>query len=212
MTAILASSPILARFDLLKITFLKTDWSSEGMGWILIQRNNNDASIAAATKLKSDGICDFGLAINGAPLKPIAFGSRDCNENERNFHSFTGEGACNRWAITQNCKYLWGCHFYWLCDCSAINEILEYDRGIPMICRWALELLGYQFSVIHRNARMVADADALTRRFEPLIGIHYCIANILRHRDTVWRPLAYCHNIFHSCITARLCAPIEPLP
>ena len=30
-------SPVLARFDPLKPTFLKTDWSAEGMGWILMQ-------------------------------------------------------------------------------------------------------------------------------------------------------------------------------
>ena len=32
----ITSSPILARFDPLKPTFLKIDWSAEGMGWILI--------------------------------------------------------------------------------------------------------------------------------------------------------------------------------
>ena len=33
----ITSSPILARFDTTRPTFLKTDGSSEGMGWILIQ-------------------------------------------------------------------------------------------------------------------------------------------------------------------------------
>ena len=37
-----------------------------------MQPDNNDASIAAATKLKYDGICDFDLALNSACLKPIA--------------------------------------------------------------------------------------------------------------------------------------------
>ena len=31
------SSPVLARFNPLKPTFIKTDWSAEGMEWTLIQ-------------------------------------------------------------------------------------------------------------------------------------------------------------------------------
>ena len=81
-----------------------------------------------------------------------------------------------------------------------------------MIFRWVQELLGYQCIIIHRNARMMADVDVLTRWFGPLIGTNYCIANILRSQDTVRRPLAYFHNSFHSCITAKLCAPIKPSP
>ena len=126
----------------------------------------------------------------------------------RNFHSFTGEDACGRWAITQNRKYLWDCHFYWLCNCSAIKEILEYDGCIPMICRWDQELLGHQFNVSHRNKRMMADADALTRRFGTLITTHCSIANVLRLRDQQHRPSAYKSSLFHtyaanvSCDTA----------
>ncbi len=38
----ITSSPVLARFDSTKPTFLKTDWSSEGMGWILMQPENDE--------------------------------------------------------------------------------------------------------------------------------------------------------------------------
>ena len=172
----ITSSPVLARFDPSQLTFLKTDWSSAGMGWILMQPAGDGVSVQAAQHLLDTGICLFELSKHGARLQPIAFGSRSCNENERNFHSFTGEGCCGRWAITQNRKFLWGCHFYWLCDCSVVKEILEYEGSIPMICRWAQELLGYQFSVIHRHKRMMADVDALTRRVGPLIATHCCIA------------------------------------
>ena len=33
----LTYSPVLAIFDTGKPTFIKTDWSAEGMGWILMQ-------------------------------------------------------------------------------------------------------------------------------------------------------------------------------
>ena len=105
------------------------------MGWILMQPSDDIESAAATELLKKTGECKFDLSKHGARLKPIAFGSRSCGDNETNFHSFTGEGACGRWAIGQNRKYLWGNRFFWLCDCSAIKETLEYDGNITMICR-----------------------------------------------------------------------------
>ena len=90
----ITSSPVLARFNPLKLTFLKTDWISEGMGWILIQPADDEESTKVATILKETGKCLFDLTKNGARLKPVAFGSRSCNANEVKIHSFTGEGAC----------------------------------------------------------------------------------------------------------------------
>ena len=119
------------------------------MGWIIMQPSNDPESVSAEKHLRDTGICLFDLSKNGARLQPIAFGSRNFQDNERSFHSSTGKAACGRWAIGMNRKFLWGCHFYWLCDCSAIKEVLEYDSSISMICRWAQELLGYQFTVVH---------------------------------------------------------------
>ena len=60
------------------------------MGWILIQPADDDESVAAAIHLSKIGVCLFDLSLGGACLKPVAFGSRGCNENEKNFYSFTG--------------------------------------------------------------------------------------------------------------------------
>ena len=63
--------PVLARFGPDKPTFLKTDWSSMGMGWILMQPSDA-AEVTAATELLSKtGECKFGLSKNGARLKHI---------------------------------------------------------------------------------------------------------------------------------------------
>ena len=59
-------------------------------------------------RIRCTGKCLFDLSLKGAQLKLIEFGSRSCNENERNLHSFTGEAACGCWTIDQNRKYLWG--------------------------------------------------------------------------------------------------------
>ena len=65
-----------------------------------------------------------------------------------------------------------------------------------MVCRWAQELLGYQFSIIHRSNKMMADVDELTRRFGKLISQHCMIASILYHTEKIKRPEAYDEAVF----------------
>ena len=84
---------------------------------------------------------------------------------------------------------------------------LKYDGNIPMICRWAQELLGYQFSIIHCHKRMMVDVDSLTRRFGPLIAYHCFIAAILYCRDKQHRSIAYQASSFHSSATANIIPP-----
>jgi len=95
--------------------------------------------------------------------------------NEQHFHSFVGETACGHWAIGQLKKYLWGVHFYWMTDCMAIKEILEYEGPIHQVKRWVQELLGYFFTILHCLERMMKDVDALSRMYDPLV-IQYITA------------------------------------
>jgi len=168
----ITSSPVLARFDPGKITFLKTDWSAYGMGYILMQPDDSEESIRATEILRTSGECLFDLTPDGPRLRPIRFGSRACTDREKYYHSFVGESACGRWGIGQNKRFLWGDHFYWMCDCKAAEEIVDYEGSISMICRWAQELLGYDFTVIHRKASMMIDVDGLSRRFGNRITRH----------------------------------------
>jgi hypothetical protein len=110
------------------------------MGWILMQPDDSDASAAELALFRSDGICNFDVTMNGARLRPIRLGSRGCTERERHYHSFVGEAGCGRWAISQNREFLWGAEFFWLCGCSAITGILEYDGPIHQIRRFLSSL------------------------------------------------------------------------
>ena len=65
----ITSAPVLAQFDTTRPIFLKTDWSSEGMGWILVQPANDDESQAASKKVLASGKCLFDLSKHGARLK-----------------------------------------------------------------------------------------------------------------------------------------------
>ena len=79
----------------------------------------------------------------------------------------------------KNRKFLWGNFFYWVCDFVAVKEVLDYEGLISIIKRWAQELIGYQFAVIHRNAKMMKDVNGLNRFYEPDIAEFLKVAAIL---------------------------------
>ena len=109
-----------------------------------------------------------------------------------------GEAACGRWAIGQNRRFLWSTQLWWLCDCKDIREILEYNGPISMMIRWAQELLGYHFSILHRSASVMIDADDLTRYFGSVVALHLCVTAILHTLNQKKRPAAYGVEFFDS--------------
>ena len=52
-----------------------------------------------------------------------------------------------------------------------------------MVSKWAQELLGYNFSVIHRPVQMMVDVDTLSRRYGILPSQHMQISSILALYD-----------------------------
>ena len=60
-----------------------------------------------------------------------------------------------------------------------------------MVCRWAQERLGYNFTIVHRSNTMMVDVDALTWRFGHLISHHIDIADLLSSHDHAKCPRAY---------------------
>ena len=106
------SSPMLARFDPLKPTFLKIDWSGEEMGWTLMQPTDDIESTKATNVLLKCGECTYDFSKDGVRLNPVRFGSRAYTDFERKYHSFVGEAPSGRCAISQNRHYLWGTNFW----------------------------------------------------------------------------------------------------
>ena len=60
-----------------------------------------------------------------------------------------------------------------------------------MVSRWAQEILGYHFSVYYQPVRIMANVDALTRRFDNLTAQYLKIVTLLSHYDRARRPEAY---------------------
>jgi hypothetical protein len=136
MKLALTNSPLLARFDSSKPVFLKTDWSAAGMGSILMQPDGSEDSMKAMATLKAGEDDDFDTAMTGARLQPIKFGSCKCTGSEQHYHSMFGESSCGRWAFGKCRRYLFGAHFFWLCDCDAVKKLFEYDGLISQLKRW----------------------------------------------------------------------------
>ena len=108
----LVSFPLLLRYDSSKLVFLKTDWSTGGMGYILMQVDDFPQSIEAVQTLENTGDFLFNLSLDGPRFPTYFFGSRSNQSYEENYHYFVGEVACGRWAIICCRKYLRGKKLY----------------------------------------------------------------------------------------------------
>ena len=88
-----------------------------------------------------------------------------------------------------------GARFYYLCDCKPVSEILEYDGDVAMVSRWAQELLGYHFSVVHHLAYMLINGSSLTWRFGTITGQYIQVVSLLAHYDKIRRPDSYTSSL-----------------
>ena len=156
--------PILKRPDSSLRFYLKTDWSKMAMGAALLQPDTSEEALKAMTDENKGEQCLFDLTKSGLRLKPIAFISRRTTPPERSYHSYVGEACAGIWAIEKFRPYLFGREFTWLTDCSGLRRFFEGD-DIPthMMQRWRMQLLRYDFTIVHRPGRMMFECDLLSR-------------------------------------------------
>ena len=157
--------PILKRPDSDLRFYLKTDWSKEAMGAALLQPDADcEKAMAAMTREVEGQACEFDATKSGLRLHPIAFISRRTSDPEKSYHSYVGEACAGLWAIEKFRPYLFGREFTWLTDCSGLRKFFEGD-DLPthMIQRWRMQLLRYDFTIVHRPGRMMFECDLLSR-------------------------------------------------
>ena len=176
----------MLRYDSSRLTFLKTDWSAGGIGYILMQPDDSQDLLVAIKHLTATGECLFDILLDGPRLRPVLFGSRANMSYDRSYHSFVGEVAYVRWSIAVCRKYLWSALFYWICDCSSIKEVLEYDGSIHQLKRWTQDLMAYEFVCTHRPNKMMTDVDGVCRHIDPLIHRYLVDAAVQHSTDKIW--------------------------
>jgi hypothetical protein len=158
------SKPILQRASIKTRFYLKTDFSSLGLGFALCQPDDNEESLAAMQREDEGGECEFDFNITSLlRLLPNAFGSRKTIGSEKHFHSHPGESLSASWGIIKNRHFLWGRPFSLLSDFQALLWLMAYRGNNHAIRRLQLELVGYWFTVVNRPGNMMEDANYFSR-------------------------------------------------
>jgi hypothetical protein len=160
----LLSEPVLQRASIHKRFYLKTDFSSVGLGYALCQPDDSPEALAAMQREDNGGECEFDKCRSKLRLKPCGFGARKTIGNEEHLHSHPGGEATSAcWSITKNRHYLWGRPFTLIADYRALLWLMRYKGHNHAVIRLQLELLGYWFTIAPRTGDLMADADYFSR-------------------------------------------------
>ena len=120
---------------------LHTDASDTGLGSFLMQRVDNTDRV-------------------------IAYASRALKPNEKNFSVTEKELLAVKWSIEKFRCYIEAEDFTVITDHSALQWLFKKKNPVGRLGRWAQELMGYNFKVIHRKGTLNVVPDALSRMFE----------------------------------------------
>ena len=163
----LKAAPFRKRPDHSRRFYLKTDFSNKGMGGVLLQADPASHEALRAEQIEiAGGPSPFDREVSNKQFRllPIAMISRTCTKAEESYHSFTGEACTGIWAMEKFRPYLWYCEFTWLTDCAALKSFLSGQKQHShQMNRIVFRMLQYQVRIEHRAARMLTDADFLSR-------------------------------------------------
>ena len=141
-------APILAYADFKSPFILHTDASSDGLGAVLYQYQDNQRRV-------------------------IAYASRSLSPSERNYPAHKLEFLTLKWAITDKFhEYLYGAEFQVFTDNTPLTYILTTAKLDATGHRWVAALSNYSFSISYKPGRNNTDADALSRiKWPEAVGI-----------------------------------------
>jgi hypothetical protein len=135
----LGSAPVLRRLDARRPFQLHTDWSMLGIGAVLTQKDDDGKEYV------------------------IAYASRSNNDAESKYSSYEGECLAVVWTVAHFRPYLYGQSFTLMIDHQPLKWLMESDKLIGKLARWALLLQEYDFEVVHKAGIQNLDADGLSR-------------------------------------------------
>ena len=136
----LSSPPILAFPDLNQDFIVTTDASSTAIGYVLSQLDENG---------KEHPICYGGRSLRGAEYK-YGVSQLECLaavEAVAVFHSYLSHRP-----------------FKLVTDHQALKYLMEFKHKNSRLCRWALALQGYTFSIEYKKGAANTNADGVSRR------------------------------------------------
>ena len=132
-------APILAYANFKSPYILHTDASSDGLGTVQYQNQDNQRRV-------------------------IVYASRSLSPSERNYPPHKLEFLALKWAITDKLhKYLYGAEFQVFTDNNPLTYILTTAKLDATGHKWIAALSNYTFSISYKPGRNNTDADALSR-------------------------------------------------
>jgi hypothetical protein len=158
------NGPVLKRPNWNRRFYLKTDWSKNAMGAVVLQADCTPEAEEAIQRELEGGAWEFDKTLSGLRLCPVAFISRRCKGAEEDYHSFVGEAATGRWAMFKFRRFLWFRQLTWITNCSGLESFFEVDL-LPThhVQRWKMDLLRFDFTICPRPGRMLVECDLLSR-------------------------------------------------
>jgi hypothetical protein len=124
MKQAILDGPVLKRPVPNRRFFLKTDWSANAQGAVLLQAGCSEEEEVASTREIDGGNCKFKKTIGGLRLLPIPFMSQR-RETTSSRHTFVGEASAGRWAMLELKRFLIRSEFTWIADCSGIIQFFD---------------------------------------------------------------------------------------
>ena len=94
---------------------------------------------------------------------PIAYASRLLTAAEQNYTVVERECLAAIWAVRNFKHYLHGPKFDLYTDNLALTWLKNRTQPKGRIARWIFELSEYDYEIIHKQGRLNANADALSR-------------------------------------------------
>ena len=95
--------------------------------------------------------------------RPIAYASGVLNKAQRNYSTTQREGLAVVWATAHFRAYIHGIPTVVVTDHSALTWILSVREPTSRLARWAMALMDYDLTFIHRPGKSNVIADALSR-------------------------------------------------
>ena len=93
----------------------------------------------------------------------VAYASRSCSATERNYSSYEGECLAVVWAVKHFRHYLYGHAFELHTDHQPLEWLMTTAKLTGKLARWAMQLLEFDFKIIHRKGLKNGNADGLSR-------------------------------------------------
>jgi hypothetical protein len=123
----LLSDPCLKWYHHCLLLVLRTNFSTNGFGYVALQPGKDIKPWSAMTHCMDGGKFKFMDKSSKEILHPIAFGCRRTQGSKNHLHSHLGEAFSGNYAINKCCHMCLGQRFTWVTDCYALKFVLSYD-------------------------------------------------------------------------------------